>query len=221
MCLYRTKWTLDGLNNGSQVNRSDWHGKRLLRNPLSGRKQKEDSGLMYIFCHLPKQCTAGVSSNRLRQTVQNFLLWWVGSDQQWATGFCAEWNDTWQLYSFVLNCECELHRRLRTFIIHGAMPEQGVTTLLTHRSWMIKLQTESGGEMWLCNVLAKVQKLFQWDHNVECLSKGNWLVWHFVYVISFDIKKIWKNCVYVISQDLVFIHLNVYKIRLQINHPFI
>lgn len=67
----------------------------------------------------------------------------------------------------------------------------------------------------------KVQKLFQWDHNVECLSKGNWLVWHFVYVISFDIKKIWKNCVYVISQDLVFIHLNVYKIRLQINHPFI
>lgn len=30
---------------------------------------------------------------------------------------------------------------VRTFIMHGAIPEQGVTTLLTHRSCMIKLQT--------------------------------------------------------------------------------
>lgn len=62
------------------------------------------------------QCTAGVSSNRLRQTVQNFLLWWVGSDQQCATGF---------------------------LIIQGAIPEQGVMTFVTHLSCTMKLQTEN------------------------------------------------------------------------------
>lgn len=61
------------------------------------------------------QWTAGVSSSRLRQTVQNLLLWCVGSDQQCATGF---------------------------LIMQGAIPEQGVTTLVTHLSWTIKLQTE-------------------------------------------------------------------------------
>lgn len=60
------------------------------------------------------QWTAATSSKRLRQTVQNFLLWCVGSDQQCATGF---------------------------FIKNGAMPEHGVTTFVTHFSWTIKLHT--------------------------------------------------------------------------------
>lgn len=60
------------------------------------------------------QWTAATSSNRLRQTVQNFLLWCVGSDQQCATGF---------------------------LIKNGAIPEHGVTTLVTHFSWTIKLHT--------------------------------------------------------------------------------
>lgn len=64
--------------------------------------------------YLLMQCTAGVSSNRLRQTVQNFLLWCVGSDQQCATGF---------------------------LIIQGAIPEQGVMTFVTHLSCTMKLQT--------------------------------------------------------------------------------
>lgn len=69
--------------------------------------------------YLLMQCTAGVSSNRLRQTVQNFLLWWVGSDQQCATGF---------------------------LIIQGAIPEQGVMTFVTHLSCTMKLQTETKDE---------------------------------------------------------------------------
>lgn len=69
--------------------------------------------------YLLMQCTAGVSSNRLRQTVQNFLLWWVGSDQQCATGF---------------------------LIIQGAIPEQGVMTFVTHLSCTMKLQTENRKE---------------------------------------------------------------------------
>lgn len=60
------------------------------------------------------QWTAAVSSKRFRQTLQNLLLWCVGSDQQCATGF---------------------------LIKHGATPEHGVTTLVTHFSWTIKLQT--------------------------------------------------------------------------------
>jgi hypothetical protein len=60
------------------------------------------------------QWTAEVSSKRFRQTLQNLLLWCVGSDQQCATGF---------------------------LIRHGATPEHGVTTLVTHFSWTIKLQT--------------------------------------------------------------------------------
>lgn len=65
--------------------------------------------------NLLMQWTAGVSSNRLRHTVQNFLLWCVGSDQQWATGF---------------------------LMMQGAIPEQGVTTLVTHLSCTMKLQTD-------------------------------------------------------------------------------
>lgn len=73
-------------------------------------------------------------------------------------------NDTWTHDSYVHPAIATM-RWLRTFIMHGAMPEQGVTTLLTHRSWMIKLQTARGErrqrDMWLCNMSAKVHKLFQ------------------------------------------------------------
>lgn len=67
-----------------------------------------------VELYLLIQWRAGASSNRFRHTVQNFLLWCVGSDQQWATGF---------------------------FIMHGAMLEQGVTTLGIHFSCTMKLQT--------------------------------------------------------------------------------
>lgn len=60
------------------------------------------------------QWTAGDSSIRFRHTVQNFLLWWVGSDQQCPTGF---------------------------LMMHGAMLEQGVTTLGIHFSCTMKLHT--------------------------------------------------------------------------------
>lgn len=39
--------------------------------------------------HLLSQCMDRLSSSRLRQTLQNFLLWCTCSDQQCATGFCA------------------------------------------------------------------------------------------------------------------------------------
>lgn len=61
------------------------------------------------------QWTPGVSSNRFLQTLQNLRLWCVGSDQQCATGF---------------------------LIKHGAIPEHGVITLVTHFSWTTKLQAE-------------------------------------------------------------------------------
>lgn len=61
------------------------------------------------------QCTAELSSNLLRQTLQNLRLTCVGSDQQWATGF---------------------------LIRQGAIPEQGVTTFVTHFSCTMKLQAE-------------------------------------------------------------------------------
>lgn len=64
--------------------------------------------------NLLMQWTAAVSSSLFRQTLQNRRLWCVGSDQQCATGF---------------------------FIKHGATPEHGVTTFVTHFSWTIKLQT--------------------------------------------------------------------------------
>lgn len=63
------------------------------------------------------QCTAAVSSNRFRHTLQKRRLWCAGSDQQCATGF---------------------------LIKHGATPEHGVTTFVTHFSWTIKLQTVRG-----------------------------------------------------------------------------
>ena len=45
------------------------------------------NNILIILNHLPIQCTDGVSSKRLRHTVQNFFLCVVGSDQQCATGF--------------------------------------------------------------------------------------------------------------------------------------
>lgn len=66
---------------------------------------------LHIFNSL-MQCTAELSSNLLRQTLQNLRLTCVGSDQQWATGFLMR---------------------------HGAMPEHGVTTLVTHFSCTMKL----------------------------------------------------------------------------------
>ena len=52
-------------------------------------KFDNNSNPVYIINHsfLPIQCTDGVSSKRLRHTVQNFFLCVVGSDQQCATGF--------------------------------------------------------------------------------------------------------------------------------------
>lgn len=71
-------------------------------------------GYKSLMRNLLMQWTAVVSSNLFRQTLQNLLLWCIGSDQQWATGF---------------------------LIIHGATPEHGVTTFVTHFSCTMKLQT--------------------------------------------------------------------------------
>lgn len=44
--------------------------------------------------NLLSQCMDRLSSSRLRQTLQNFLLWCTCSDQQCATGFCVQQNKT-------------------------------------------------------------------------------------------------------------------------------
>lgn len=93
---------------------------------------------LYAAQHSLMQWTAGVSSKRFRQTVQNFLLWCVGSDQQWATGFCKYGRKCIPIV--IENLKWKFNEL--TLIKHGAIPEHGVTTLVTHFSWTMKLQTE-------------------------------------------------------------------------------
>lgn len=99
------------------------------------------TAVLNLKFYLLIQWTAGVSSNRLRQTVQNFLLWCVGSDQQCATGF---------------------------LMMQGAVPEQGVTTLVTHLSWTIKLHTAIENK-WRKD---EIKKRFEWKRK-KFMSKCN------------------------------------------------
>lgn len=53
--------------------------------------------------NLLSQCMDRLSSSRLRQTLQNFLLWCTCSDQQCATGFCVQQNKTSFISHFFLS----------------------------------------------------------------------------------------------------------------------
>lgn len=94
--------------------------------------------------NLLMQWTAAVSSSLFRQTLQNRRLWCVGSDQQCATGF---------------------------LIKHGATPEHGVTTFVTHFSWTMKLQTVEGETN---ETSLKITEHFQ---SIQVLSKLKHLLW--------------------------------------------
>lgn len=115
------------------------------------------------------QWTAATSSKRLRQTVQNFLLWCVGSDQQCATGF---------------------------LIKNGAIPEHGVTTLVTHFSWTIKLHTAKKKEKYFTTCM-KESRLKSWRRKklseIVCEVMLSIDVW--IFQCEFSLSHSQRRCV--------------------------
>jgi hypothetical protein len=83
------------------------------------------------MCYSLSQWMDTLSSNLFLHTLQNFRLWWNGSDQQWATGFWKKYFTIWFASVWWVY----------TLIRLAAMLEHGDTTVFRQRSCTTKLHT--------------------------------------------------------------------------------